>query len=245
MLPNDNLYQRHGGQPGTMVPVTFGGGRRILVVEDDPMTRGLLADVLEGAGFVVVSVSNAADARRAAAAADPDGLVLDVDLGPGANGFDVADALLVAYPYLGVLFLTHLPDSRFAGRELESLPPGAGYVRKERLSEPGVLVAAVDSALRGAAVKQPRDDRDPDRPLGTLTATQIEVLRMIAQGLTNQQIADARATSVQAVVQTITRAMQAIGAPESSEGNARVVAARRYMRAAGIPSTDDGQTGSS
>lgn len=222
--------------------MTVGSGRRILVVEDDPMTRGLLADVLEAAGFVVVSVSNAADARRAAAAADPDGLVLDVDLGPGPNGFDVADALLSAYPHLGVLFLTHLPDARFAGRDMASLPPGAGYVRKERLSEPGLLVAAVDSALRGAAVVQPRDDRDPDRPLGTLTATQIEVLRMIAQGLTNQQIADARSTSVQAVVQTITRAMQAIGAAESAEGNARVLAARHYMTAAGIPSAGDGHT---
>lgn len=206
------------------------------------MTRGLLADVLEAAGFVVVSVSNAADARRAAAAADPDGLVLDVDLGPGPNGFDVADAMLAAYPHLGVLFLTNLPDSRFAGRHMASLPAEAGYVRKERLSEPGLLVTSVDSALRGAAVPQPRDDRDPDRPLGTLTATQIEVLRMIAQGLTNQQIADARSTSVQAVVQTITRAMQAIGASESAEGNARVLAARHYMTAAGIPSAGDEHT---
>lgn len=216
-----------------------GNSRRLLVVEDDPMTRGLLADVLESAGFEVVSVSTAADARRAAAVFDPDGLVLDVDLGPGPNGFDVADAMLAAYPHLGVLFLTNLPDSRFAGRDMASLPTGAGYVRKERLAEPGVLVAAVDSALRGAAVTQPRDDRDPERPLGSLTATQIEVLRMIAQGLSNRQIADARVTSVQAVVRTISRAMQAIGAAESQEGNARVVAARRYMAAAGIPSADD------
>lgn len=225
--------------------MTIGAGRVVLVVEDDPMTRGLLADVLEAAGFVVVSVSNAADARRAAAASDPDGLVLDVDLGPGPNGFDVADALLAAYPHLGVLFLTHLPDARFAGRHLATLPAGSAYVRKERLSEPGVLVTSVDTALRGAAVIQPRDDRDPDRPLGRLTATQIEVLRMIALGFTNQQIANARSTSVQAVVQTISRAMQAIGADETAEGNARVVAARRYMSAAGIPSSNDVSAGQS
>lgn len=216
-----------------------GGGRRILVVEDDPMTRGLLAEVLEAAGFVVVSVSTAADARRAAAASDPDGLVLDVDLGPGPNGFDVADALLASYPHLGVLFLTHLPDARFAGRDMASLPAGAGYVRKERLSEPGALVSAVDSALRGAAVTQPRDDRDPARPMGALTATQIEVLRMIAQGMSNKQIAEARGTSLQAVVRTIARAMEGIGAPGSAEGNARVMAARHYMAAAGFPSSGD------
>jgi DNA-binding NarL/FixJ family response regulator len=61
---------------------------------------------------------------------------------------------------------------------------------------------------------------------------------MIAQGMSNQQIADARNTSVQAVVRTISRAMQAIGATSDIEGNARVTAARNYMETAGIPSVE-------
>lgn len=215
-----------------------GMGRRVLLVEDDPMTRGLLAELLEHAGFAVVSVSTAADARRAALATDPDAAVLDIDLGPGANGFDVADALREIDSSLAILFLTHLPDARFAGRDSTSLPQGVGYVRKERLSQPGLLVSALDAVLQGADATILRDDRDPGRPLGALTRTQIQVLRMIAQGMSNQQIADARETSIQAVVRTIGRAMQAIGAEPEAEGNARVTAARNYMETAGIPSVD-------
>jgi DNA-binding NarL/FixJ family response regulator len=77
--------------------------------------------------------------------------------------------------------------------------------------------------------------------MASLTRTQIQVLRMIAQGMSNQQIADARSTSIQAVVRTIGRAMQAIGADAEAEGNARVTAARKYMETAGIPSVDPEQ----
>lgn len=64
------------------------------MVENDPMTRGLLADLLEKVGFDVATAASASDARRVCNVADPDGLVLDVDLGPGPTGFDVADVLL-------------------------------------------------------------------------------------------------------------------------------------------------------
>jgi DNA-binding NarL/FixJ family response regulator len=131
-----------------------------------------------------------------------------------------------------------LPDARFAGRDPKSLPEQSSYVRKDRLSQPGLLAEALDAVLQGSSERILRDDQDPARPLSSLTRTQIQVLRMIAQGMSNQQIADARNTSVQAVVRTISRAMQAIGATSDIEGNARVTAARNYMETAGIPSVE-------
>ena len=64
--------------------------RNIVVVEDDDLLRSLLADSLERAGFRVTTAANAADARRAIHTADPDAVVLDIDLGQGPNGFDIA-----------------------------------------------------------------------------------------------------------------------------------------------------------
>jgi DNA-binding NarL/FixJ family response regulator len=210
-------------------------GRGVLVVENDPMTRGLLADLLERQGFDVATAASASDARRVCKVADPDGLVLDIDLGPGPTGFDVADALLSERPHLAILFLTNLPDPRFAGRDPKSLPEGVAYLRKERLAEPGTLVEALDSCLRGAVDSSHRHDLDPTRPMAGLSRTQISVLRLVALGMTNQQIADARGTSVRAVRSAIIRALTAIGSDESEEGSARVVAARSFMLAAGIP----------
>ncbi len=213
----------------------IGVGRRIVVVEDDALTRGLLAEVLETSGFEVATASTSDDAFRLVRLVDPDGLVLDVDLGPGPTGFDVADALLRTAPHLAILFLTQLPDARFASRDPESLPPGAGYLRKENLIQPGLLVSALDAVLRGSASAIPRDDRDPERPLGGLSRTQISVLRMVSLGWTNEQIAEARGTSNQAVRKVIARALDSIGETEAIEGTSRVKAARNYMLAAGIP----------
>ena len=213
----------------------IGLGRRIVIVEDDSLTRGLLAEVLESNGFEVATASTSDDAFRVVRLVDPDGLVLDVDLGPGPTGFDVADALLRTDPHLAILFLTQLPDARFASRDPESLPPGSGYLRKEKLVEHGALATALDAVLRGSLERIPHDDRDPNRPLGGLSKTQISVLRMVSLGWTNEQIAEARGTSHQAVRKVISRALDSIGENEATEGTARVVAARNYMLAAGIP----------
>lgn len=209
--------------------------RTVVVVEDDPMTRGLLASTLEAAGFTVATASNGSDARRAVALADPDALILDIDLGFGPTGFDIADALLIEHPHLAILFLTHLPDSRFAGRAASSLPPKAGYLRKENLATPGVLVEALDAVMRGTGIAKFRDDRQPERPLAKMSQTQISVMRMVALGMSNQQIAEKRGTTVRAVQDVITRSLEVMGVDPDLVGNARVAATREFMVAAGVP----------
>jgi DNA-binding NarL/FixJ family response regulator len=208
--------------------------RRIIIVEDDPMTRGMLAGILEKSGYEVAAAANAADALRLFAMTDPDGLLLDVDLGLGATGFDLADAIRIERPDIAILFLTNLPDARFAGRNSSSLPEGVGYIRKDRLADPDVLLNALDDILRGRT-RGHRDDENPSRPLAGLSAAQISVLRMVALGMSNQDIADARQTSIRAVQGLISRALEIVGVPETSEHTARIKAAREYMLAAGIP----------
>jgi DNA-binding NarL/FixJ family response regulator len=212
-----------------------GKGRTVLVVEDDRLTLGLLAEILTQTGFVVGAADSAARARIMWDQMDPDAVVLDVDLGPGVNGFDLADAFTAQSPSLAVLFLSNLPDARFAGRNPASLPAGVGYLRKDQISEPRVLVKALDAVLRGLEVDTPRQDLDPGRPMAELSRTQIEVLRMVALGMSNQQIANERGTSTRAVHNVLSRSMAHIGVDMTEEGHARVVAAREFIRAAGLP----------
>lgn len=214
-----------------------GKGRTVLVVEDDRLTLGLLAEILTQAGFVVGAADSAARARTMWNRMDPDAVVLDVDLGSGVNGFDLADAFMAQTPSIAVLFLSNLPDARFAGRNPASLPVGVGYVRKEQISEPRVLVEALDAVLRGLDIETPRHDLDPGRPMAELSRTQIEVLRMVALGMSNQQIAAERGTSTRAVHHVLSRSMAHLGVDMTDEGNARVVAAREFIRAAGLPNS--------
>jgi DNA-binding NarL/FixJ family response regulator len=214
-----------------------GMGRSVLVVEDDKLTLGLLTETLTQSGFVVGAASTATDAWRMWEKMDPDAVVLDVDLGPGVNGIDLADAFRAQEPNLAVLFLSNLPDARFAGRDPKTLPKNVGYVRKGQLANSKALVVALDAVLRGSGRNVPRHDLDPERPLVGLSRTQIEVLRMVALGMTNAQIAAERGTSAKAVYNVISRVMSLISNENIDEGNARVVAAREFIRAAGLPTS--------
>ena len=216
--------------------------RSVLIVEDDALLRELLAVALERHGFVVETAASAADAKRAFSRGDHDAVVLDVSLGPGPNGFDLADALRAQAPHLAVVFLTNLPDSRFAERDPKGLPGGVAYLRKSSLSDVDALIEALDSTLRGRESGVLRQDSDPTRPMGGLTRKQIAVLRLAASGMSNQQIADNRGVSVKAVEDTISRASKVLDIDTTEEGNLRVAAVRRFLAVTGgtPPTVGDG-----
>ncbi len=169
--------------------------RSILLVEDDPFTSGLVASALRTAGFVVHSAANAREAREKVAEVDPDAAVLDLSLGPGPNGVDLAHIIDRQYPGVALLLLTKLPDLRAAGYTMTDLPPTCGFLRKEAVSDPEQLIAAVEQALNDHVVREGRGDG----PLAALTATQFAVLRAVAQGYTTPRIAEMRGTTVSAV----------------------------------------------
>ena len=207
--------------------------RHVVVVEDEALLRDLIAKTLEVKGFQVTTAANAADAARAIRANDPDAVVLDVELGPGPNGFDFAETLRATSPDMGIVFLTNLPDSRFAGRDTKDLPKNVAYLRKSQLIDSNELVVALDAVLKDSVAKSQRHDLNEKRPLAELSKKQISVLQMLAMGFTNSQIAESRGTTIRAVEGIISRIFQALDIDVQAEGNARVEAAAAYLRASG------------
>ncbi len=202
--------------------------RSVVVVEDDAFLRSLLADSLEKSGFDVSTAASASDAKRIIRVIDPDAVVLDIDLGPGPNGFDIADNLRKAAKDVAIVFLTSLPDPRFAGRDEKAVYKNSAYLNKHLLSDTSTLVDALESVLTERGVKGYRHHELEDRPLVNLSRTQIQVLQLIAEGKTNQQIADLRKRSLAATESAVTRTLEALGVDAQAEQNVRVAAAMRY-----------------
>lgn len=208
--------------------------RSILVVEDEPLLRDALGRALEGHGYEVVTAASAPDARRAFRRIDPDGVVLDVDLGPGPNGFELADALTELGTGIAIVFLTNIPDPRFVGRDPDSLPPGVAYLRKSAVRDLDLLAQTLDAAIRGATDASMRHDRDPDRPLASLSRGQVDVLRMVAAGYSNTRIAEERGVTLRAAEKAVERVCAVLGI-DALDGNPRVMAARTFLDAGGRP----------
>ena len=210
--------------------------RSLLLVEDDPFSRGLVAETLRNAGFAVTTATNAREASARFDKVDPDALVVDVNLGSGADGIELANALRSRAPYLAVLVLTRFPSPAVAGMT-HRLPPHAAFLSKDAAEDPATIVAALESALADDLPSV--SDVAPDSPLARLTPAQVAVLRMVAEGWTNAEIATKRGSTVRAIEKLLHRSIVALGITEDSRRNARVEAVRAYVAAFGVPTPRD------
>jgi DNA-binding NarL/FixJ family response regulator len=223
----------------------------IVVVDNDAFTRSTVAAALEGRGHRVLG--SYPDARSClTGVADlpvtPEVAVLDLDLGVGPNGIDVATALRSRIPRIGLVMLTHYRDPRLLTVEIPRWPPGMRYLAKSDIDDVGVLVTAIVSA-RESPMRVPRGTSMPDADLAVLTGTQIEVLRAVAQGYSTPEIARMRGVSVKAVEKVITRICEQLDLPRAATHNQRVQLVRAFVRMTGqgdaIPPASDAVADSS
>lgn len=178
----------------------------VVVVDDHPIVRAGMRTVLDGAADVTVVAEGAsgADALRLVAQHRPDVLVLDVNL-PDLNGVEVTRHLRDRGTTTAILILTIYDDSQTVFGLLES--GATGYVLKDEALE--TLVSAVRAAARGetwlspsvarqvvsrAVGSPPSPPEPPPLPLSPspflpLTPREVQVLRLLAQGLDNEAIA--------------------------------------------------------
>jgi len=212
--------------------------RTLVVVENESLLRDLIARSLEAVGFDVTTAANASDAKRACKAVDPDACIVDIELGSGPDGFDFAEYLAREAPDVGVVFLTNLPDPRFAKKETNTVKQSQAYLRKSQLVDSKELVDAVNAVLKEEDVSKFRHDQAQDRPLAELSKRQLVVLKLMADGLSNSQIAEARGTTVRAVEGMISRIFQALEIDAHGSGNARIAASKAYLGAVGAVASD-------
>lgn len=208
--------------------------RRLLIVEDDRFVASLLADILRRDGFDVRIAGDVLAARKLVNQFDPDIALLDIGLGAGPTGLDLAHYLDRAHPEIGLLFLTNHPDRRSAGLTAADVPARAAFLRKDMVGDSSALRDAIAAVLRDDP-RAHRHDLDTDRPLASLTARQVEILRLTSLGLTNAAIAEERGTTERAVELLLQAALQALGVPDDAGVNRRVEGVRRFVAAAGVP----------
>ncbi|MEK9737216.1 MAG: response regulator [Candidatus Nanopelagicales bacterium] len=119
---------------------------QILVVEDDGFTRMLLRSQLRELGHEIIGdVGTSAEAMMLIRSSRPTLVILDLDLGPGPSGVDVAYAVRKFVPSSGILVLSTYVDIRLIG-DFRPLPPGAVFMVKRSLSDVSTLEAAMAAA---------------------------------------------------------------------------------------------------
>lgn len=179
---------------------------KVLLADDHSIVRAGLRRLVEESGDMTV-IAEAADGREAiqkAQESQPDVAVIDLTM-PGLDGLEVISQLTLYYPRLPILVLTMHEEEQFVVRSLEA---GArGYITKQ--SAPEQLVTAIrkvyaggrylsETAAEALALHAARGTGGRSL-LNSLSNREIEVLRRLASGRTNREIADAFSISVKTV----------------------------------------------
>lgn len=198
------------------------------------MLRTLLGGFLTERGYDVRLAQGAAEANRVAADFSPDVALLDIHLGSGPSGLDLAIALSHLFPKIGIVFLTNVEDPRIVGHRDSQLPKGYAYLVKSRVSSAEDVTSVVEAVLAGHVGAELRDNLRSASGLSDLSDSQISVLRMVAAGASNKQIALERGTTERAVESLIQRAASALELRPTGGTNLRVQVAITYLRALGI-----------
>lgn len=207
--------------------------KRIVIMEDDALTRTAIASALSAQGYeVLAQANNVAQAIEAISNNQVDVAVLDLDVGLGPTGLDLADLLARRLPQLGIVILTSSVDPRLVRASLPVIPASAVYVVKQDITDMNALVEAIETASEKALTGQANTsstflDQVP------LTDVQMETLRLVAQGMTNSEIAKQRFVTEKAVEYTINKIAAALEIEPTSSANQRVHIARMYFRLRG------------
>lgn len=203
---------------------------RVLVVDDDPFILTSLVNALENRGIVVAGrAATVREALEVQRDIEMDVALLDLDLGVGPNGIDLAHALRATAPDIGLVLLSSYRDPRLMTPGMLNSPRGMGFLSKTDVNDFTQVVVA----LRRAAASPMLCRAVGPAADASLTDGQLEVLHLVAQGLSSQAIADVRGVSLKAIEQTISRLGEILGLERRSTANRRVLLTLKYLEMAG------------
>jgi len=201
---------------------------KVLLVEDDVFTQQLVADVLERRNIAVHSVSDVANAIEAMQAFEPNVVVTDLDLGDGPDGSDLLQYIELHSPWIGRVVLTSHSSPTLALSPGRTLPDNVTLLIKPRVSTEEIHEAVL------AALEQANTPRNMSLELTDeiqiVSQAQGELLRLMAEGLSNAALARHRNRSLHATEAMVHRLFLSLGIESNPDVNPRVVAVRMWQQ---------------
>jgi len=213
---------------------------KVVLADDSVLLREGIARLLEDAGFDVVGqCANADDLLLKVRSYSPDVAIVDIRMPPthSDEGLRAAQAIRERFPGTGVLLLSQYVEPAYAMELLSDSAEGVGYLLKDRVADIPDFVAAVrrvaegGSALDPSLISQLVGRRRVNDPLAALTPREREVLDLMAEGLSNQAVAERLVVTERAVEKHVTSIFGKLRLPATGETHRRVLAVLAYLRA--------------
>jgi len=217
---------------------------RVLVIVDDAFVMSTLVATLRLHDIDVIGEAKSESMglnllRRL----QPDVILLDMNLA-GISSVKIAVNMRKENHNIGIVILNTCPDLRFIGESNEDVPAGTKILIKKSIVDFTVLCTAINES-KAAAIEKHKvawingnasfQEKGVLALMAHLTDTQAEVLRLVADGMTNAQIGRTRYVSEKSVEQVISRVAQELHVQPDANMNMRVQLVGEYFRWLGAP----------
>ena len=206
---------------------TFGVSLSVVLADDHRLTANALADSMKSHKVNVLAVAHSVpEAMALTMKHQPDVLVTDLDMGVGPSGLDLVQRVRKEIPTCGAVVLTAYEDPKLFSPEMPPVPDEVVYLVKQRVDRVEELIAAVELARRYAT----REEQAPRKSKRfALTQPQAALLRLVAQGLSNQAIAAELSVTHDSVAKSINRLAKRFQINATDQRNVRVALTQRYF----------------
>lgn len=214
---------------------------RTVIAEDSVLLRAGLTKLLETTGFEVVAAVNDADELLAAVELyRPELVIADVRMPPTFRDEGIRAALVIRrqWPQTPIMVLSQYVEERYAVDLLATQTTGLGYLLKDRVADVDVFLEALRRVAAGGTALDPEVVaqlllRRQDRPLNRLTARELEVLSLMAEGRSNAGIAECLVVSESAVAKHINSIFAKLDLSAGDRDHRRVLAVLQFLKGTG------------
>jgi DNA-binding NarL/FixJ family response regulator len=219
-------------------PGTAGRGR-VVLADDDVLLREGIASLLSDAGYEVVGqAGDAVTLMEQVRATAPDLAIIDIRMPPSHSweGIDVARTIRRDFPSVGILLLSAHLELETAIDLLDS-GNSIGYLLKDRVMKVADIIDALQRIAVGGSVIDPALVRElfaqktRNDPLAELTAREMDVLALVAEGRSNGGIAHRLFISEGAVEKHVRSILAKLQLSDSDEDHRRVLAVLTFLDA--------------
>ena len=199
-----------------------------MLVEDEEFTRNIVSEMLTTSGITVASVDSVAKAISTIDSFDPHVVITDLDLGNGPDGADLLLKVFNERPWTGMVIMTAHASPELAINDASRIPHPTVYIVKSEIKSISNLLLAIEESIEKTGKFQ--QSSAPSGEKITITASQAEILHMLADGLSNASIAKERGITLRAAEALIQRTFIALGVNGDPNVNPRVVAVRLWQQ---------------
>ncbi|GAA3265022.1 response regulator transcription factor [Dactylosporangium vinaceum] len=209
---------------------------RVAVAEDNADFRESLVLMLRSMGIDVThAAATGPDLVTGIATAPPDVAVLDIRMPPGGSveGFRTAERIRRQHPQVGILLLSQYDEIFYAARLLEQIPTGVGYLKKDHADDDELMRTVLTRIADGGVfIDDQLSARIEAASAQHLTGRELDVLRLVATGLSNKAVAAELYMAETTVERHLTNLFQKLRLPSDARHNRRVLAILRWLEAA-------------